>query len=146
MKGILSGLLFATCLLAQTASLETSLNALQDPKVDRTAVTKQIVDAMMSRADLRRPPARKTVEELADTLTSALIGVPFLKSELPAIQSSLILLIGGTKSNLYTSTMFRDALERLQVNHTAVRELITRFLAVGEEIRGPDDFENNKLK
>ena len=142
MKGILSGLLFAACLWGQTPSLPAALDSLKNPQVDRVAAGKRIVDAMLALADPQRRPSRRVVEEFAGALTGALAG----NADAVVLQFPLTELMKGSHSNLTSSSQFRQFLEAMHVSDFTIRALVTRFLKIGEEVRGPDDLHISRLK
>lgn len=146
MKGILSGLLFATCLCGQPASLKTTLIELSTGQVDHAVVARQMVDAMMSLADPDRRPSRQVVEDFAAEFTRTLAGNKLIRSELPIIELSLTQVMKGSTTNLKSSNRFRDVLEFMRVSPLAAGALTSRFLAIGEEVRGPDDFHISRMK
>lgn len=143
-RALLACLLAAAWLWGQpdrktAAILENTLSALQDASVDRTSMTKQFADEMMAGASNDRKPSRSTVELFADKFVRAMRGRKIPKPQLVALQNSLTQMLDGTHPNSNSASRFREVLTVLNIDSSVREELTARFIAVGEDIRGPDD-------
>ncbi|HEY3838961.1 MAG TPA: hypothetical protein VGL72_20450 [Bryobacteraceae bacterium] len=145
MKSLLlafSFLLFS--LTAQTPTLTTALTALANPNADRTAATRQLVDAMTPLAQPDHRPSPHSVNDFAIELTRALIGKKMTAAQRISFENAIIELMRGSVPNLVSTGHLREALTGINVDAFATRALTTRALAIGEEIRGPDDRQLDK--
>ncbi len=118
--------------------LQPILMALKTPAVSRSSLTTQLADAMMSLTSSDRQPSRSTVVSFADEFTSALIGKD-LTNQLSALQQSICEVLSGSTTNFKSASHFRDALTALSIESSEKQALSTRFMAIGDEVRGPDD-------
>ena len=147
MKSVLTVfVLLASCLCAQTVSLKTALYVLTSSDADRTAVTKQLADAIMPSARSNRQPARYSVEAFATELARSMIGKGLTIVQAGSLENAITEMMRGSVPN-YTSTgHLRDALSAIHIDSADTRAITTRFLAIGEDVRGPDDLQLMKIK
>ena len=151
MKRLFAGILwFVTCLLAQTpdlrTSLQTALMALQDSAVDRVAASRQLTDVMMPIAEPGRRPSRALVETFAKELVFALAGKKVTGDQVANLNASIWIVMKGAAPNLKSTGMLRDTLKAAGIRELDIRAITTRFLAIGEDVRGPDDLSVRKSK
>jgi len=137
-------LLLATCLWGQVvpktgANLETTLLALQDAGVDRASITNQLAEKLMALAQTDHQPSRPTVELFADKFVRAIRGKKMTRTQVIAFQSSFAQMLDGARPNFYSASHFHEALISLSIDSLVREELTAKFIAIGEEIRGPDD-------
>jgi hypothetical protein len=138
--------LLASCVWAQTASLKTALYALTSSEADRTLVTKQLADAMMPLARSNRQPSRHSVEAFAAELGRSVAGKELTIVQVRSLENVIAEMMRGSVPN-YTSTgHLRDALSAIHIDSADERAITTRFLAIGEEVRGPDDLQLMRYK
>ena len=138
--------LFASCVCAQTASLKTALYALTLPDGDRTFVTKQLANAMMPFARPDRQPSRQSVEDFATEFARSMIRKELTIVQVRSLENAITEMMRGSVPN-YTSTgHLRDTLSSLHVDSVDTITITTRFLAIGEEVRGPDDLQLMRYK
>ena len=123
---------------AACKKLQPILTALKSPGASRPSLTTQLADAMMSLTSSDRQPSRSTVVSFADELTGALIGKD-LKDQPGVLQQSICEVLSGSTTNFKSATRFREALTALRIDSMKKQTLTTRFMAIGEEVRGPDD-------
>ena len=147
MKSVLTVFaLLASCMCAQTASLKTALYALTSSDADRALVTKQLADAIMPLARSNRQPSRHSVEDFATELARSMIGKELTIVQAGSLENAITEMMRGSVPN-YTSTgHLRDALTAIHIDPADTRAITTRFLAIGEEVRGPDDLRLMKYK
>lgn len=135
MRTVCFGLLFGLSLLGQAPR--------EDPAVTRLAAaltnSRQLADAMMSLAADDRRPARGTVEKFADELTGVLAGRKLTDAQSIGLRTSLAAVMRGANSNYHSAKQFRDSLASLKLFPATEQSLTTKFIAIGEEVRGPDD-------
>lgn len=115
----------------------------EDPAFARLAAaltdSRQLADAMMSLAADDHRPARATVDKFADDLVGAVSGRRLTDAESMALYGSLAAVMRGSTSNFNSARQFRNALASLRVFPAREQALTTKFIAIGEEVRGPDD-------
>ena len=124
---------------AAASKLNSTLTALKNNSADRSILTRQLVVAMMSLADRDRLPSRATVEGFADELTGALIGRNLTNAQVTMVERSLIEVVSGSTSNAISASHLREALAALRVDPSRTHVIIKRFIAICEQVRGPDD-------
>jgi len=93
---------------------------------------------MMSLTSSDRQPSRSTVASFADEFTAAVIGKD-LRDEVGVLQQSVCEVLSGSATNIKSASRFREALTALGFDSMRKQTLTTRFMAIGEEVRGPDD-------
>jgi hypothetical protein len=142
MKSVLAVFaLLASCLCTQTTSLKTALYALTGSDADRTFVTKQLADAIMPLARSNRQLSRQNVEDFATELARSMIGKELTIVQVRSLENAITEMMRGSVPN-YTSTgHLRDALSAIHIDSADMHVVTTRFLAIGEEVRGPDDLQ-----
>ena len=123
---------------AAIARLNTTLTALQNVSADRVILTRQLVDAMMALGEGNRRPSRPTVEGFVDEFISALIG-KFTNTQLAMLQRPITEVLRGSTTNLDSASHLRESLASVHINYSRTQAITKRFLAIGEEVRGPDD-------
>jgi len=140
-------LLFAFSLSAQSprnpanapSKLDALLMQLQTSSVDRVRVSQQLSGEMLSLAEQDRQPSRATVKRFADLFTGALTGRRLTENQIILIRASLTDMLTGSKPNLATASSLRETLTALHLDASSAQAVTKSFLAIGEEVRGPDD-------
>jgi hypothetical protein len=130
-------LFLALPLCAQSDS--TLARVLQAPSPDHAIAARQLTDALLSLTIEDRRPARATVEKFAEEFTSAVSGKKLTAIQFTDIQLALVNMVRGEISNYRSARVLRDALASLRLDPAKEQAITTRFLAIGEEVRGPDD-------
>jgi hypothetical protein len=120
--------------------------ALENTNADRVSVTKQLVDAMMFSAQESRPPTRKSVEDFAAQFTHGVIGKKLTNTQLTAVETSISEVMRGSVPNFDSTKHLRDALTSIHIDSMDTRSITSRFLIIGEEVRGPDDLGLKKME
>jgi|SRR5579871_89836 len=139
MKNLLSlVLLFAPALSAQSASLSETLQSMSRVGASSPALSAQLVDEMLSLAPKGRKPSRGTVAGFANQFTAALIGRNLNSIQLGALNRCITELLSGAGTNLQPAGTLRETLASIGIGASA-QSIVTRFIEVGEEVRGPDD-------
>jgi len=119
--------------------LNTTLTALQNVSSDRVVLTRQLVDVMMALGEANRSPSRTTVEGFVDEFASALIGKNLTNAQFAMLQRSITEVLRGSTTNLNSASHLRETLAAIHVDSSRTQTITKRFLAIGEEVRGPDD-------
>ena len=130
---VVSGILFS-----QTASSQATADRI-DSILSKTNQGPQLADVIMSLAQSDRQPSRDTVLAFTNELTSALAGQQLKMPSawlLPAVRE--ILSASGT--NVAKATLFRNSLANIGIDFGTAQRVTTRFIKIGEEVRGPDDY------
>jgi hypothetical protein len=140
MRSVLSVLLLSGLFCfgqAPSGKLSSTLAALRDGGLDRSVVSRQLADEMISLADVK--VSRPTVERFAEELTGALVGKPMTQVQLTSLQNSITEVMRGSVTNANSSRHLREVLDSIRIDAMRTKVITKSFLAVGEEIRGPDD-------
>src|SRR5579871_6762415 len=154
MKTLIAGVLFSlSSLWSQSPDVLTSLKALQkplaamqDPKADRVAAARQLTDAMLPLADPNRKPSREIVDDFTKELAFALSGKTLSNEQLANLNASLWVVMKGSVPNLKSTSLLRDTLTNVGLANDEVHTLTALFLAIGEDVRGPDDLPVVRIK
>jgi len=119
--------------------LHETLLALQKADASRSTLSQQLADELLSLADKDRPPSQATVTNFSVELVNALIGKRLTPVQLTALESSLTDVLRAHGSTFRPTARFREALTPLGIDPARIQGLVTRFVAIGEDVRGPDD-------
>jgi len=148
MIGMLRGLVFTGfTLLGQSARqepavvsrLNSTLTTLQNVGADRLSLAHQLVDVMMSLEAGDRRPSRPTVESFVAEFVGAVIGRTFTNAQMALLQRSITEVLSGSTTNLNSASHLRESLAAFHVDSSRMQVITRRFIAIGEEVRGPDD-------
>ena len=142
MRALLCCLLLGAGLSGQSSSrgnLASLLMTLQEGRSSQANLSQQLVGEMLSAVDSDRKPSRKTVAIFADELTGALVAKRMTNDQAFALQSSITDLLRGSATNLTCAVRFRRTLVAIRVDEAKTQSITRRFIAIGEEVRGPDD-------
>lgn len=119
--------------------LKSILTALKNPAASRSPLEHQLVETMMALADHDRQPSRITVVAFAAEFTGDLAGKDLTTAESDSIQQAIGSVLAGSTPNITSASRFRQALTAAGLDASRIRTLTTRFIAIGEDVRGPDD-------
>jgi hypothetical protein len=135
-------LLLALALSAQTTSLRTALMAIGS--TDGASATKQVVTAMTPLAQANHQPSHQTVDLFSSELVRVLAGRKITTVELATLETAITEVMRGSVPNFKSTGHLRDALTAMHIDSFDQRSITSRFLAIGEEVRGPDDLPLTK--
>jgi hypothetical protein len=140
-SAIFSVLLLSGALTAQPSTplskLNETLRAMARPGASSVSLSAQMVDEMMSLAPSDSQPSRGALAGFASEFTAALIGKNLTEGTVTTLQRCIADVLSGSGTNLKPAKLLRDTLTAMGV--ARIPNIITRFIAVGEEVRGPDD-------
>jgi hypothetical protein len=102
------------------------------------ALSAELVDEMLSLAPKDRQPSRGAVAGFANEFTAALIGKNLNGIQVSALYRCITELLSGSGTNLQPAGALRETLASIGIGAHA-QSIVTRFIEVGEEVRGPDD-------
>jgi hypothetical protein len=147
MRIVLCLLLLGAVLSGQSArdpkaafeKLRSTLIALKDARADRSSLASQLVDEMMTLANANHQPTRSTVVGFADELTGVLLGRNITSAQLDVLQQSIGEALSGSTANYNSASRFRETLTAVGIDNPSKRLITNLFMAIGEEVRGPDD-------
>ncbi|MDQ2900004.1 MAG: hypothetical protein M3Y07_09420, partial [Acidobacteriota bacterium] len=111
----------------------------QNVNASHGSLTQQLVDAMTSLAQEDRRPSRPTLESFADEFIGALTGMSVTNAQVITLQRSITEVLLSSTTNLKSASRLREILTALHIGDSKVRVITKRFIAIGEEVRGPDD-------
>ena len=120
--------------------LKSILIALQHSKAAQTSLARQLSDEMVAFADTDRKPLRATVSGFAHEFTHALFGKSLTNAQVSVLQSSITDLLRGSTANFNSASRLREVLVAVHVDDSKTQRITRRFIAIGEEVRGPDDY------
>ena len=127
--------------LELTPKLRSTLQALKDRSASRTTLSHRLVDEIMSMADSEHKPARTTVERFTEELTSALIGRDLTTPQVMMLERSIDEVLANSGATFTSASRLRETLAALGVDASRLQIIVKRFIAIGEEVRGPDDLK-----
>ena len=141
-RNLLCALVFAATLMGQAAAdrnLTATLTAMRNIGAPRAVLAPQLADNLLALANPDHQPSGTTVTVFAGQFTEALIGNTMAAANMGQVQRCLTDALRGSRSNLRSASDLRDWLTRFRVDPTKIHAITKSFLAIGEEIRGPDD-------
>src|SRR5579871_80817 len=130
-------LLVGVCLQAQT--VQSTLQALKDPKAPRKTLSKQLVDQMMAQAKPHQTPRRTSVQRFSEDLTTALLGRDITTIRASVMQKAIADVMSGKGSTFIPASNLRETLTACGIDEPTVQGIVQRFIDIGQEVRGPDD-------
>ena len=136
---LLSGLMTAQPLSLNPDTLSGVLKALKDNRQYSPTLNNQLVGAMMAMADLGHPPSRPVVAAFADALTSGLAGKNLTTAHVAAVRRCIADVLLGSGATFIPASRLRETLTANGVDSSKTQEIVKRYIAIGEEVRGPDD-------
>ena len=123
-----------------SSKINDILLALKDPNVSRASLSQQLVDQMISLAEKGHQPPRPIVSAFADDLTGALKDQKLNKSQITAVERSIIEMMQEPfSSNLEPACHLRETLTAIGIDNSTILLIVGDFIAVGEAVRGADD-------
>lgn len=127
-------------LSAQTASnLGATLAALNNPKASVAVLTQQLVNEMTAMSPADRKPARGTLAGFASDFTAALLGKDLTAAQRNTLQTSIAKMLSGDGTNSKPAGLLREILVAAGAGAARTHRIVTDFIAIGEQVRGPDD-------
>ncbi|MGO9241058.1 MAG: hypothetical protein ACLQBJ_09635 [Bryobacteraceae bacterium] len=120
-------------------NLRSALQALKDRGASRTTLSRQLADAILSLAQAGHEPSRSAVASFSEELTAALLGKDLTKEQLTAVEQSIGEVLHVTGATSIPASRLRETLTALGVDATMSQTVTRRLIAMGEEVRGPDD-------
>jgi hypothetical protein len=137
-----SVLLLTGALAAQPAAPSNNINdtlkTITRAGASSASLSAQLVEEMMSMAPQDRQPSRGALAGFANAFTAALMGKDLTSAQISALQRSITEILSGVGTNLKPAGTLRETLTSIGVG-VPIQSIITRFVAMGEEVRGPDD-------
>ena len=137
--------------LPHTSKLHTTLLALKESPAfwrwdaemrrTRSPLSYQLVNEIMSLAESEWQPSRLTVASFADELANALLGKNITDTEALMMEDSIDAVLRSTGATFTAASHLRETLAALGVDASKLRIITMRFMAIGEEVRGPDDLQ-----
>ena len=106
----------------------------------------ELTDTILAIALKDRQPTRQEVSGFTEALADAKAPGPIPSAQVSALQRCIVdILRDQSASNFALAQRLRQALTAIRVNDLKTDLIIRRFLAVGEAVRGPDDFKVTDL-
>jgi len=130
---------FATRRPDAIPKLRSTLQALKDRGASLTKLTRQLTDEIMSMAETGHEPSRSAVTSFAEDLTSALLGKDLTSPQVMMLEQSIDEVLRSSGATFMSASHLRETLASVGVDASRLQIITKRFIAVGEEVRGPDD-------
>jgi len=102
-------------------------------------LTRQLVDEIVALSEKDRQPSRATVAGFANEFLDALIGKDLTSANLITLRTSIVQVTRGSGATFVPASSLREALTAVGIERSKVQDITRRFMAIGDEIRGPDD-------
>ena len=115
------------------------LQALKDFRESSPSLSNQLVGVMMAMADPSHAPSLPAVAAFADALTSALTGKNLTTANVLVLRRSIADVLRSSGATFIPASLLRERLSANGADSSKTQEIITRYIAIGEEVRGPDD-------
>jgi|SRR5579862_3685078 len=135
-------LVAATGVFAQqnpAAKLDPILGAMQDAKASRVAISQQLTDAILSLAPRDRLPSRPTVAAFADEMAGSLIGKNLGDGGVLVLRRAITDVLNPAGATIAKASSLRKELGSLGIDAEKAHAISSRYVKIGEEVRGPDD-------
>lgn len=108
----------------------------------RDSVSQQLADVILSLAQPDHQPSRSTVVAFTDELTGALIGKDLKWNAPPKwLLGPVVEILSVSGANFTKASRLGDMLKSLGVDAVKSQHITTRYIRIGEEVRGPDDIQ-----
>lgn len=121
------------------AKLDSILSAMKKPGASRDSLSQQLANVMLSLAQRDHQPSRSTVMAFTDELTEALIGKDLKNAPPKWLLESTLEILSISGANYTKAIHLQNALNSIGVDRAKAQRVITRFIRIGEELKGPDD-------
>jgi hypothetical protein len=123
---------------APATTLDETLQTMGSELTSSVSIRAQLVDEMMSLTPSDHQPSRGTVARFADAFVSALNGTLLSSDQIAALRQSFVDLLSGMGTNRQPTGVLKQVFSSLDVPSLRRQIILTRFVAIGEEIRGHD--------
>src|SRR5262249_1915113 len=121
-------------------AISSSLLQLNVAGPSRDAIQRQIAQTMISSAEADQQPSGSTVGRFLDELTAALSGRKLRQPQTVALAQCLVDVVRPSGvSTMLVAVRTRDLLTVAGVSAPKISLVIGKLVAIGEEVRGPDD-------
>ena len=125
-------------------NLTSTLIGIGKKDASLTYMSHKLADDIWALADPDHETARVRVEKFADELTTALYGKKLPDRSVTVLQQSIREVIRGSSPTFPSAANVRQILTAAGVEELKVQVVTRSFMAIGEEIRGPDDLGRQK--
>jgi len=125
--------------LPSVSKLRSTLLALKEAGASRPALSQQLADELMSLAEKDCKPSSTAVANFSDELSKALLGKHMTDAQVLLLEQSIREVLHSTGATFTSATTFRQTLLAVGVDTATAQVVTTRFIEIGEEVRGPDD-------
>ena len=115
------------------------LLALRDPGASNETLRDRLAEEMMTLATVRHQPSESSVTAFAEEFTAALLGKDLAGDTATRLRRCLVDALRPSGSTFLAAARLRETLTELRVKPLAVQSITKRFIAIGEQVRGPDD-------
>ena len=147
MRSIFCSLVFAACVMGQNAgddkvaigNLTSTLVGIGKADASRARLTERLTDDMLALANRDHEPSRTVVLGFTGEFTAALHGKDLSTRSVTVLQQSILDVMRETSATFVPAASLRQILSQAGVDPAKAQLITRRFMAIGEEIKGPDD-------
>ena len=125
--------------LPPVSKLRSTLLALSEPGASRPALSQQLAEQLMSLAEKDCNPSSTAVANFSDELSKSLLEKHMTDAQALLLEQSIREVLRCTGATFTSATSFRQTLLAVGVDPATAQVVTTRFIEIGEEVRGPDD-------
>ena len=125
--------------LPSVSKLRSTLLALKEAGASRPALSQQLAEELMSLAEKDCKPSSTTLAKFSDELSKALLGRHMTDPQALMLEESIDSVLHSTGATFRAASHFRETLVAIGVEAASAQIVTKRFIAIGEEVRGPDD-------
>ena len=132
--------------LPSASKLRSTLLALKEGVASRNALSQRLSEELMSLAETDCKPSGTAVANFSDELSKAMLGKSMTDSQVVVLEQSIRQVLQCTGITFTSATSFRQILRAVGVDLATAQVITTRFIKIGEEVRGPDDIHLEPVK
>ena len=133
-------------LAAQDLGPSVSLSSVVAGLNNGTVSVEEFVHQMVSVAPLSTPHSVSAFTDFASRLRQGIKGKAVTGRQLEGLASCIMDTLRGAHSNFSSTYQMRQILRSVGFDAGQMRDIAAAFLAVGEEINGPDDTFVRRLR
>ena len=119
--------------------LSAILQALKDNREPSPSLSNQLAGVMMAMAQPSHPPSLPAVASFADVLTTALTGKYLTSTDVIVLRGSIADVLRSSGATFIPASRLLETLTANGIDSSKTQEIVKRYIAIGEEVRGPDD-------
>jgi hypothetical protein len=119
--------------------LGATIAALNDARASSAGLSAQLVDELTALSPEGSQPTRGVLAGFANEFTPALIGKGLTSLQRNALQRAITEMLQPSGTSFRPADALRAVLVAAGVRAQRTQHVVTDFIAIGEDLRGPDD-------